>query len=460
MSNRIAICGAGIAGLTLAYQLRKAGHEVTLFEARDRPGGVIDTFERDGYQLESGPNTLLVRHREVQELIDELGLADQVVQASEAASTRYVVRDGKPRALPSSPKEALTTPLLSPAARLRVLLEPLIGRFHDDEIDETLAGFVERRLGPEVLAYLVDPFVGGIFAGNPANLSARHTFPTLVEFEESAGSIALGAIKLMLQGRKKEDEKVERRLISFQKGMGTLVDALAAELGDHLRLSTPVRKLRRDDDEWRVIFDYGKTRRGQSFDAVVLATPAHILPTLEWENAAPPAPIIEELAHLPYAPCSVVSLGFSRDQVAHPLDGFGMLIPKVENFHILGSLFVSSMFDGRAPKDQVLLTAFVGGARQPQLATEDEQTLIEMASLDLGRLLDITGQPTFSHVTRWRRAIPQYEVGHGIYLDHLERLERELPGIFFAGNYRDGVGVPDIIRQSTPNRRRIDNFLS
>ncbi len=458
MSSRIAIIGSGIAGLATAFELRRRGHDVAVFEAESRPGGPVHTFERDGYLLETGPHSLLVRHKQVLTLIEALDLEADVIEANDSAKKRFVVRDGQPLALPMSPGQFFTTPLLSAAGRLRLLAEPFIGRFDNDDIDETLASFTSRRLGPEALAYLVDPFVGGIWAGDPRKLSARHTFPTLVEFEQSAGSIALGAIKSRLFSP--NEDKVPRRLISFRGGMKTLIEALGEKLEDALRLDSPVCKLRRDERDWRVIYQRGKARRGDSFDAVISTIPAYALGNLEWENVEPPRDHIDELRRLPYAPCCVVSLGFHRSQVGHPLDGFGVLVPRVEEFHILGCLFVSSMFDGRAPKDHVLLTAFVGGARQPELTDDDDATVADMAHHDLGRLLDIDGEPRFESLTRWDRAIPQYEVGHGVHLDTLDRLEAQLPHVYFAGNYRDGIGMPDLIGSSVTHARRIHNDLT
>ena len=458
MNKRIAIIGAGISGLALSYALRNAGYEVVVFEARSRAGGPIHTFERDGYRIETGPHSLLMRHQSVADLLDELGLTDDIVDADANAERRFIVRNGEPVPLPSSPIEAITTPLLSKAGRLRVLAEPFIGRTAEGAIDETLASFVARRLGPEFLEYLVDPFVGGVWAGDPHRLSAQHSFPTLVELERSGGSIAIGALKKKLS-KSSDDDTIPRRLISFRDGMKSLVDALSEPLGDDLRLETPVRKLRRDDDGWRVIFARGKARRGETFDAVVSTIPPDALARLEWENVDPPRPAIDELARMPYAPCCVVSLGIERELVGHKLDGFGCLVPRVEQFHILGSLFVSSMFPGRAPDGRVLLSVFIGGARQPELCDADDQTLVEMARHDLGRLLDLRGAAEFSHITRWDRAIPQYDVGHQVFLDSIAELEEELPQIYFAGNYRDHIGLPNILRESRGHFRRIDDEL-
>lgn len=460
MSKRIAIIGAGISGLVTAYALERRGHDVTIFEANDRAGGPIHTVEHQGYRFETGPHTLLVRNRAVVDLLDELDLLDDAVDANEAADTRFIVRNGRPEPLPMSPGALATTPLLSPPARLRLLAEPFIPGADDDEIDEPLASFVERRLGREVLDYFVDPFVGGIWAGDPRQLSAKHTFTPLVDFEESAGSIAAGAIRQRLLDNGDSRDKVERRLISFQGGMDTIIDRLVERIDAEVQFDSPVRKLRRDDGQWRVIYQRGKGRRGASVDAVVSTIPPYAFGELEWQHIDVPTDAVDELAGMPYAPCCVVNFGFDRSQVGHDLDGFGVLIPRVEHFHTLGALFVSTMFDATAPDGHVNITAFVGGARQPELTAEDDDTVLEMARLDLRRLLDATGAPTVTHLTRWERAIPQYEVGHGVFLERIEQLEDRLPHFYFAGNYRDGIGVPDLLESAPEHAQRIDRSLT
>lgn len=457
---RIAIIGAGISGLSTAFALQQAGHHITLFEARERPGGPIQSDQIDGYLIERGPQTLLMRSAPVAKLIDELGLTPQIVDAHEQTNRRYIVKHGTPQSMPSSAVQAIKTPLLSPAARLRIAAEPLIPRQQSDDHDETLASFVTRRLGEEFLNYFVDPFVGGIWAGNPHKLSAHHAFPALATFEQNAGSITFGALKSLFQRIQGKTERFPSRLISFDKGLQTLTDALSKELGPALMLQSPVRKLRRDPDgSWRVIFQRGKSHRGQSFDALLLTIPPTNLLELKWENASPPVGAIDELTTLPYAPLALLHLGYRRQDVSHALDGLGVLIPSVENFNTLGALFISTSFPDRAPKDHIQLAIFIGGARQPHLVNEPDDILRELAHLDVSRLLGIQGQPTFSQLTRYERAIPQYDTGHQRFLDRIHSIEKELPGIFFAGNYQDGIGVPALIDKSVEHSRRIDEFL-
>ncbi len=460
MPDRIAVIGAGISGLTTAYHLRHRGFTVQVFEANDQVGGPIATRSIDGYRIETGPHTLLVRHAAVERLIQDLGLGDEVTVANEEAKKRFVVRHGKPIALPMSPADFATTELLSPAARLRLLAEPFMpANRPPDDIDETLASFIARRLGEEALAYLLDPFVGGIFAGNPYQLSAHHSFPTLVAFEKEHGSIALGALKERLLGTS-SDERVQRRLISFQDGMAALVKSLAAQMEDDLHLSSTVREVRQLDEDWELIFDWEDSRRSERFDALVVTVPTHRLRSIDWSQTTLSSSLLREVATLPYAPCTVVSTGFDKTQLDHPLDGFGALVPAVENRHILGSLFVSTMFDGRAPQGKVNLTTFVGGARQPQLARRSDADILQLVRQDLGRLLGLRGEPEMTHITRWDKAIPQYEVGHQYYLDRFEALESATNGLFFAGNFKDGIGVPDLIVESEEKAHQIEEALS
>ncbi len=444
---RVAIIGAGITGLITACALKDAGVEVVVIEAAERAGGPIHTFPHDDLLLETGPHTLLVRSTPVADTLDRLGLTGDIIDAHDAAETRFVVKDGVVTALPSSPLSLATTPLLSPLARLRLLLEPFIPRFSEPDIDETLASFVSRRLGREVYEYFVDPFVSGIWAGDATQLSARHAFPTLVEFEQEAGSIVAGALLSGLRNFQSDQESTRspRRLLSFEGGLRRLVDACVDRLGDDLLLDSPVRKLRRDADDWRVIYQRGGARRGESADALVLTLSPRDLYDIEWENIDPPRGALSTLRDLPYAPCALAHVAYRRADVEHPLDGLGVLIPSCEGFHILGALFISSMFPNRVPDDLVQLSVFIGGARKPELAALDPGEILDLVDHDLSRLLGTRARPVTSRVIHWDRAIPQYEVGHGVFLDAMTNLEDALPGVFLSGGFRDGIGVPALI---------------
>jgi oxygen-dependent protoporphyrinogen oxidase len=435
---RIGVLGGGIAGLTAAHHLLKQDVSVQILEADERTGGVIQTTQSDGFLVEHGPNSL--RSSEVlEEVIEDLGIDDDRVWADDTASNRYVVRDGSPLALPTSVGSFLTTDLFSARAKLRLLAEPFIGRRSDASGEESLAAFTRRRLGPEVLDYAVAPFVGGVFAGDPEQLSARHAFERLVELEAEHGSLFWGAVRSDSDDPAPDD--APSSLFSFRDGLETLTRSLADAAGDHIVRNAPVTALRRVGSQW--VAEVAPPDNGPPsyhFDAVISTMPLHALRRIEFETPVDRSPLQE----VSYPPVRVVALGYERAAVDHPLDGFGMLVPPVENnYDVLGTIFSSTLFPGRAPEGHVLLTTFVGGARNPSLAEQSRASVQEVVERDLDRLLGVQGDSVFARHIEWPRAIPQYTLGYGEVKGTLRTLESEHEGLFFAGNYRQGVAVSD-----------------
>ena len=447
---RVGIIGAGIAGLTAAYQLHQAGIDVQVLEATDRPGGVIRSDDTNGFLVEAGPNTLRPSPL-LERLIESLDLDAERVWANDEARRRYVVRDGRPVPLPMSVGDFLTTDLFSARAKLRLLAEPFIGP--SDADDESLAAFTRRRLGPEVLDYAVAPFVGGVFAGDPERLSARHAFEKLVSLEEEHGSLFWGAVR----SNSDDGDETPSGLYSFRDGAEALPQALAAALDGRVTYNAPVTRLSRTDTRWAAHIDASDgASPTPSFDTLLCTVPLHALGDLAVDTLVDRTPLRE----VEYPPVHVVALGYDHDDIAHPLDGFGMLVPPVEDrFDILGTLFSSTLFPGRAPDDTALLTTFVGGARNPALARRPEDALQSVVERDLARLLGVEGTPTFAHHVHWPRAIPQYTPGYGAVKDTLAALEAEHPALFFAGNYRQGVSVGDAAASGADAATRIQNAL-
>lgn len=435
-SASVAVVGAGLAGLAAACQLKRAGVRVRVFEASGRAGGAVRS-ERDGpWLVEYGPNSLAEPPEPARLLLRDAGLEARRLPTDASARRRYVVRAGWPVPVPLSPPDLLSTPLISVGGRLRLLREPWIAPHRGDE---SVAAMVRRRLGPEVLDYIVEPFVGGVYAGDPEQLSARHAFPRLKALEEKHGSLLRG-MRAASAGRA-PGERSAPASFSFPTGMEELPRTLAAELGNALRLDTPVRAVRRADAGWEV--RCANEVDPSVFDAVVLATPAHALGRLELDAAG--AETLLTVAEIPHAPIAVVALGFRRDEVAHPLDGFGMLVPRVERRRILGTLFSSTLFPGRAPAGHVLLTTFVGGERSPELAQLPADRLSALVWEELSALLGVSGAPTLVHHVAWERAIPQYRLDHGDRRDAMDALEQRNPGLFLAGSFRAGVSVGDTL---------------
>ena len=437
----VAIIGAGITGLTAAFYLKRQGVPVTVYEASGRVGGVIQSIRKDGFLAEFGPNTILETSPKIGQLVRDARLEARKLATDPKAEARYVVRYGRPIEMPSSPLGFFTTPLFTAKAKLAVLREPFIKPTRDG-VEESIGQFVVRRFNREFLDHAIDALVAGIYAGDPHKLSLPHAFPKLKALEDNYGSIIKGQI-FGARDRKKSSEVAKDRApkFSFDEGLQVLPDTLAAQLGDSLKLNTPVTKLSQMSDGWRVTTASGETK----FNAVIYCGTAYKLAELGIEAAAQQRHPTEAFAEISYPPVGAVVLGFRREDVKHPAGGFGMLIPKIEGFKILGTIFSSALFPNRAPGGHVTLTSYIGGARYPELGLLPEKELIEVTMADLRVLLGVKGQPVFTHTKTWPQAIPQYNVGYGKYRDLLNDLEAKMPYLFFAGHYRDGVSLGDSI---------------
>jgi oxygen-dependent protoporphyrinogen oxidase len=444
----VAVIGGGITGLVAAWRLSRAGREVRLFEASSRTGGAIRTLhERGGWLLEAGPNALLVKTREFHALIDDLGLASRLMRANSGAAKRFLIRGGRIRAVPQSPVGALVSPLLSPRAKLRIVAEVLFARRRERAGDLSLADFARGHYGREFVDYALNPLVAGIFAGDPEKLSARLSFPFLWQAERSHGSLIRGQVAQMRARLRQGGPKAA--LVSFDGGVQTLADALAAalpagaiELGAAVESLTPVSGARAAaSGRWRIRWQdtlRGGGAREAVCPAVVLALPADALARLEIAGARP----LASLAGVEYPPVVSLFAGYKREQVSHPLDGFGVLAPECERRRFLGVLFSSSLFPGRAPVGCVALTVMVGGTREPGLARLPSGELVREVLPDVARLLGIRGGPVFTRHQLAGRAIPQYNLGYGRHLAVIEACEGAHPGLHIGGHVRDGIAVP------------------
>ena len=450
----VAIIGAGLTGLTSAYRLKRRGHRVVVYEAGDRFGGSIKTLRRDGYLVELGPSTLATPSGATATLLTDLGLDASKVSASTEARHRYIVRRGRLIRLPMSPAELLTSRLLSNGAKLAVFGEPLV-EVGDSPLEESIAAFVRRRFNQEVLDYIVNPFIAGIYAGDPEQLSVRHATPRLHGLERTHGSVMKALAQMMKAQREAGQEfRGPGTVVSFRNGLQELPDALGQLLGSELRLRAPVTQLRKGPRGWTVGAAF---QTPELFDAVVYAAPSHALDEIDLDLVG--AERLSTLSSIVHPPVAVVGLGFRRDQLSHPLDGFGLLTPEVERKRILGVVFSSTLFPDRAPDGHVLVTAFVGGTRDPDLVQADPQTLTARVLDDVRNLLGSKGEPTFRAVQIWPKAIPQYVLGYGRFKEIADEVERRNPGLVLAGTYRDGVSLGDAIASAERAVARISEFL-
>ena len=449
----VAIIGAGITGLAAAFCLKRKGVPVTVYEAGARAGGVIQSVRRDGFLAESGPNTILETSPEISQLIRDLNLESRRLYTSPDAEARYVVRGGRAVAMPSSPLGIFLSPLLSAKAKFALLREPFVSPRRDGR-EETVAEFVSRRLSQEVLDRLVDALVAGIYAGDPHKLSVQHAFPKLAQLETKYGSLIKGQF-LGARDRRKSGQVAKDRApkFSFDEGLQVLPDALAAQLGDALKLNSPVTRLAKEGNAWRVTTTTGTT----DFAAVIYCGTAWRLPELQITAERPVD--VSSFAEIRYAPVASVVLGLRREDVPHPCQGFGMLIPRNEGFKILGTIFSSALFSNRAPAGHVLLSSYVGGERYPELTKLPPDELVSLTCKDLGALLGVKGRPVFQHTAVYPRAIPQYNLGYGKFKELMNQIERDTPGLFFAGHFRDGVSLGDSIKSGCNIAGRVETFL-
>jgi protoporphyrinogen/coproporphyrinogen III oxidase len=464
----VAIIGTGITGLTAAFYLKRKGVPVTVYEAGARVGGVIQSSRQNGFLAESGPNTILETSPKISELIRDLNLESRRVYPNPDAKNRYVVRDKKPVAMPSSQAEFLTTKLFSARAKFALAREPFVPPRRAG-VEESVAEFVLRRLNQEFLDRAIDPLVAGIYAGDPYKLSVQHAFPKLLEAEQKHGSLLKG--QFFGTGEKKSGEvsRHNAKMFSFDDGLQVLTDALAAQLEDSLKLNTAVTKLIQTTDGWRVAI----TGVEIEHSAVIYCGTAYRLAELPIEFGTPasgPArsdsinepgrrPAFQAFSEIRHPPVASMVLGFRREDVTHSCDGFGMLIPKAEGFNILGTIFSSSLFLNRAPLGHVLLTTYIGGERQPELASLSADELVKLVCEDLRLLLGVKGKPVFTYHHFWPRAIPQYNIGYGKFKELMNTIETKARGLFLAGHFRDGISVGDCIESGGKVADRAGDFV-
>jgi protoporphyrinogen/coproporphyrinogen III oxidase len=449
MAKRVAIIGGGISGLCVAYRLWKSCVEFVLFEKNAEVGGNIKTNNHNGFLYENGPNSTLTSP-ELIDLIDDLGITAQIAAPRPAARKRFIVRDGRLVALPSGPIGLIGTNAFSSATKLSLLKEPF--RRNRGGENESAASFFERRLGREIVDYAVDPFISGIYAGDPEKLAIEHAFPRLYEMERDFGSIVMGAFRSKKDGSSRLPKGTPRSL-SFNRGMQTLVDATEVKLGNSIRTRCGDLKIERTTEgNIEITSDTGR----ETFEAVVICTPAYVASDLV--DGIDPE-LARQLAGIYYPPVSVVYTGHRRQDVGRKPEGFGFLVPGIEKRQVLGCLWTSSIFDGRAPEGHHLFTTFIGGSRDPELGHSSEDELMRIASEELKALMNVTGEPVFSAVKKWPRAIPQYNIGYGSVVTAIDRFRIDNPNMFLCGNYYKGISVSDCVKNGRQTANEVATYL-
>ena len=451
----VIIVGEGITGLGIAYWLKKRGIQVTMLAKDGQVGGTMKSVWDRGYLYETGANTALETTPHFKELVSELKLESEFIYANPEGKNRYILRDGVLQSMPLGPGSFLSTKLFSTSAKIRVLKEPFIGRA---EKEESVAEFVQRRLGREFLDYAIDPFVAGVFAGTTERLSVRSAFPKLYALEEQYGGLVKGTIKGAQERRKRAEKAKDRaETFSFISGMQTLPLAIGKSLGKTILFNakaTGIRDLTStreepsdEPDARRYLVEYlhnGKEEEIEA-DVVVFSIPAHdaapIIKSLSGETA-------HVLSSINYSPVISIFLGMRQEDIGRKLDGFGFLIPSKEKRKILGCLWTSCLFRNRAPVGFVALNVFIGGARQPELTGLNDEQIIQITLDELKSIMQCSGKPVYLNITRWHKSIPQYEIGYQQKIETFTRFEESHPGVVLAGNYRGGIAVGDCVKNA------------
>ena len=461
--RRVVVIGGGISGLAAAHRLIELNPalDLTLIEASGRLGGTLHTEQRDGFLLERGPDSFISEKPEAVALAKRLGLESHLIETNPDHRRSFIVRNGRLRPVPEgfqllAPSRIwpfLTTDIFSLAGKARMSADLFLPRkITNGSNDESLASFVRRRLGREALERMAQPMVGGIYTADPETLSLRATLPRFLDMERDHRSLILAMLR---KGRSQTGTSGARYslFLSFDQGIQVLVDALAEAMpGCQVQLNTKVVAIERQSGFLI------KTEKEDTIeaDALCLALPAYIsaqlLQTIDQSLAS-------QLKQINYASTATINLAYRRDAIQHPLDGFGFVVPFIEKRSLIACTFSNVKFPGRAPKDHLLLRAFVGGALQPDMFALEEPEMLKRVEQDLRELLQINGKPLFAEVSKWEESMPQYQVGHLDRIAAIENQLAQLPNLSLAGNAYRGAGIPDCIRSGETAAEKLINYL-
>ncbi len=441
----VVILGAGITGLTTAHHLKKQGVNFCILEKGDRVGGVINSVNENGFNYEEGPNSGVVANVEVLRLFEDLKGECEIEIANEHVKKRYILKNGRWEALPSGLKAAIKTPLFTLKDKFRILGEPF--RSPGKIPNESLAGLVKRRLGKSFLDYAIDPFILGVYAGDPNRLITRFALPKLYNLEQKYGSFIGGTIKKKFEPKTDEEKSVTRNVFSVKGGLVSLIDALTKKIGqENIYLGMSNIEVKPVDQHFHISYT-NKAGLPVEIEAkkVITTVGAYNLDKV-LPFVAPD--VMSKITSLYYAPTIEVVLGFNK-WTGMKLDAFGGLIPFKEDRDILGVLFMSALFNDRAPKDGALFSIFMGGVRKPEICELPVEQLEEMIKREVCHVMRTEEfKPDLFKIIRHYWAIPQYEADTEQRLDAVELIEKNYPGLIIGGNLRNGIGMADRILQA------------
>jgi len=450
MSKRIVVIGGGITGLSAAHRLIELQKEynpdleVLLIEKNDKLGGAISTIKKDGYLIEEGPDMFFTKMPWALNLSKRLDLDRELIETNENNRVTFVlwqkklvpVPEGFLMLAPSKILPFIRTPLFSWQGKLRMLMDLFISK--KDISDESLASFVRRRFGNEALERIAQPMIGGVYTADPEKLSLRATMPQFLELEEKYGSV----IKGMYYNKKENEGDSGARyshFLSFKNGMGTLVDAIESKLPKNsVILDEGVSEMTSSNEGWKILTQ----NRTIDASAVIITTPSYHAASLI-QNIDPS--LGSDLSSIEYTSSAVIIFAYKREDISHDLNGFGFVVPEIENSDLIACSFSSVKFEGRAPEGYVLLRAFVGGALNPGICDLEDSLIIKKAEKEISQILGIRSAPELTIIKRYPNAVPQYYVGHMEIVEKIKEKISRYPGLEIAGNAYGGVGIPDCV---------------
>ncbi|MCK5882495.1 MAG: protoporphyrinogen oxidase [Bacteriovoracaceae bacterium] len=431
------IIGGGLAGLSALHKLMKENRSVHLLEKDERVGGLVKSFNRDGFLLETGPTAFLKGYKDTMGFVEELGLQDDVRFNIPGADNRYVYRNSAIHPIPEGPFSFIKTPLFPLKAKLRMMLEPFVGKAKSDE--ESVYSFGKRRFGEDVSSTVMDAMVSGVCAGDFKKLDIFSLFPKIGMIEEKFRSFLLFLLLFKIKSKEKNKDNKSVTFRSFDSGMGSIAARAENIYRKNISLNSPVDRIEHIDGVYSIWVN------GKSFQSkkLVMACPANTAAELLSEVHTG---LAENLARIPYSSIATCLLGYKKEQVSHPMKGFGFLVPRNQGLRILGGLFSSGLFEHRTPEGHVSIKVYIGGSHDSEIQSMPNDEIISIISSELKGPLNIKGGPCFTHVNKISSAIPQYHMGHRDIKRAIYQELQKIPGLSLAGNYLEGISVNEAIR--------------
>ena len=457
MKKKIVILGAGISGLTTAHWLAKENCDITILEKRSIVGGSMESTPVKGMLFDRGPNSGLETTPLVRRLVEDLNLSAKFLYATKKGNKRYILRNGTLHPLPMGGSAFLKTKLFSPKAKLRLLAEPFIGRSQDGWY-QSVARFVERRLGREFLDYAINPFVAGVYAGKPEELSVKSAFPKLYALEEKYGGLIVGTVRSIRERKKRtEVAKQSAKMFSFTEGMQALPLAIYERMKNNIILDAEVTSVEKTASGYSV--HYSANGENKTIETDILLSTIQAFELSGIVSGLDPE-LANRLNSIYHPPVMVLFLVYKTADIRQPLDGFGFLIPEKEKRAFLGALWSSVIFEDRTPDDLASFTLFIGGSRNADVFAYPQDQIIGNAIKEFNEIMGISADPEIVDHRFWSKSIPQYNLGYVEHENYFDRFEEINKGFFLSGNYRGGISVGDCIKNSEVVFNKIKKYIT